>query len=388
MIAFAVSASLGVLFGVATRFARKVLTPAETPDNRLEVVATNSSNTSPIGISIVLCGPEADLEGELSYIFDAGSRHTQSQAGHARIGPPKDQQLVEGKLHVSRDVLQLDRGELRVGARGRITGWWFAAPEQLGYQVEHVRLSLPLGPAPAWLIRPNERDVNHWAIHVHGRGALPHETLRGVIPFATEGFTNLVISYRNDPGAPSGIRGRYGLGLAESADVEAAMRWAISQGATHLTLVGWSMGATACVCAARGPLANYVVGMVLESPALDWCEILLQQAKLARVPKFLSTVGMWLLRSGIVPGAMYGQRGTPLSQLCGDQLASLISVPTLIHASPDDTFVPWNAAVRAATKRPMLITLAVSQGEHVKLWNVNPTRWHTLTQQFIRDRLR
>ncbi len=153
-----------------------------------------------------------------------------------------------------------------------------------------------------------------------------------------------------------------------------------------MTLVGWSMGATACLLAAtNGENAGLVNGLVLDSPALDWPGLLRRQARLANAPSFIAEIGVLLLQCGVVRGAVPGQRSTDLSMLTPARLISQLRVPMLIHASPDDTFVPWQGALRAAQLKSRLVRLHPSRGEHVKLWNVDPKSWEQETSLFIRS---
>ena len=75
---------LGVLAGgavaAALKFARMVVTPAARPESKVEVVALESSDDAPAGMRIWLAGPDTDLEGSYSFIFDAGVRETQHLA--------------------------------------------------------------------------------------------------------------------------------------------------------------------------------------------------------------------------------------------------------------------------------------------------------------------
>lgn len=382
----------GAAIAVATHFARQVLTPAAVPDAKVEVVGLDQSaqhvthESGDTAQLVWLQGPDVELDGEYSFIFDAHSRMSQQKAGHARLGPVVKKRHTRSGNQVARRVLSVERGNLRVGARGRITGWWFTDPSELGYEVQLISLPVENGVSWGWVIRPTDARPGKWAVHVHGRGALPHETLRGVIPFAKAGVTSLVIAYRNDPGAPSGLHGRYGLGLAEQDDVNAAIGWAKANGATGVTLVGWSMGATACVLAAG--LRNnqdIVEAMVLDSPALDWPGLLRNQARLLKLPTVLADLGMALLRTGLVRGAVPGSQSTDLWLLTPARLARLIHVPTLIHASPDDTFVPWAGALQVAQLRGSYVRLHPARGEHVKLWNVDPAKWEAETESFISE---
>ncbi|MBO1901862.1 hypothetical protein J4H92_07860 [Leucobacter weissii] len=378
VIAGAAAGTVGAAIGLSAHFARRVLTPARLPEARTIVRAVDSDADG--RGRIWLRGPDAALPGKYSFIFDDGS-------SHARLGAALEQ-VVRGRDRlVAREVLAVDRGSLRPGARGRVTGWWYTDPAELGFETRRVGLRLEGGPSWAWIVSPPaDRALDgRWAIHVHGRGALPEETLRGVAPFARAGITSLILAYRNDPGAPRGLRGRYGLGLAESRDVDAALAWVREQGATSVTLAGWSMGGTAClIAAARGPQHGLVDGLVLDSPAVDWSGLLDRQARLSRVPTGVARLAGALMQLGIVRGAVPGRRSTDIASLSPERFAAELRVPVLIHASPGDTFVPWEGARRLAELKPESVRLRQGAGEHVKLWNVDPGSWERATETFVR----
>ncbi|XPP25912.1 MAG: alpha/beta hydrolase family protein [Leucobacter sp.] len=370
----------GGSLALAAHFARRVLTPALRPEARVTVWAVETDADAPGGRLVWIHGPDAALPGVYSFIWADG-------AGHARLGPVVDR-IRDGRLErVARPVLAVDRGELRAGVRGRVTGWWYTDPAELGYETERVAIPVDGGLSWAWLVRPapDAEQTGRWAVHVHGRGALPEETLRGVAPLARAGVTSLVIAYRNDPGAPPGLRGRYGLGLAERRDADDAISWAIAHGAHRVTLVGWSMGATASVLAAtRGPHRSVIDGLVLDSPALDWPSLLMRQARLVGLPAPFARLAMQLLQRGWIRGAVPGRQGTDLQALTAGELARGLRVPVLVHASPEDTFVPWDGSLSFARLQPELVTLREAEGEHVKLWNVDRETWEATTEAFVR----
>lgn len=368
----------GVALAGSAVFARAVATPAVRPAAPVELVRLGRVGDARV---VWLRGPDVALPGQYGLLWDGG---------HARLG------RVVGRSAglVARELISLDAGQLGEGARCRITGWWYPSAQALAHEsddvsgVEEVALPLKGGQAPAWVFRPSRRARpgrrGRWAIHVHGRGALPTETLRGVAPLARAGVTNLVVSYRNDPGAPVGGGGRYGFGVTEAQDVDAAVQYAIEQGATRVTLVGWSMGGTACiVAAAQGDHRDRIDGMILDSPAVDWPALLEHQARLHRAPGVLARVGMSLIERGVVATDSAG--GLDLSQITPEVIASNLRVPTLIHASRGDTFVPSAGAERLAELCPGLVHLRlVTQGEHVKLWNTDPHAWELVTERFAR----
>ncbi|MFD5600608.1 alpha/beta hydrolase family protein [Leucobacter sp. NPDC058333] len=365
----ALAGAAGALVG-GIALARRAVTPASVPESPVTVVELGDYAGSP---AIWLNGVDADLPGKYSFIFGQG-------AGHARVGAVL---ASEGDTAV-RQLVRVDRGDLAVGTRGRITGWWFTEPEELGFRVEHVTYPTDLGDADAWIVYPRLRRKRRWAVHVHGRGALPHETLRGVTSLAQSGVTSLIISYRNDPGAPPGVRGRYGVGFSESRDVDAAIAEVLRRGAERVTLVGWSMGGTACLVAAtRGAHRDRIDGLILDSPAVDWNALLRYHAAAQSVPGAIAGIGVGMLARGWVRAGESG--GLPIDELHPETFAAELRVPVLIHASQQDTFVPSAGAERLAALRPDLVQLRLQPGaEHVKLWNVDTAGWEGVTRAFAR----
>lgn len=365
------AAALGVAGAVAAgvTLARKAVVPryVDMP------VVVDQLKRSESRQYVWLTGQDADLPGRYSFRFD-------DDAGHARLGP------VLGRRggRTVREVLQLDRGELSEGTRGRIGGWWFTSPDELGFRVERITYPTELGEATAWLIHPRRAKKKRWAVHVHGKGALPEETLRGVAPLARAGITSLVISYRNDPGAPAGENGRYGIGIAESRDVDAAIAEAMRRGAARVTLFGWSMGGTASLVAATsGQHVGVIDGLILDSPAVDWATLLRYHASLLYAPRAIADIGIRLLDAGVVRGGE--PEGIAFARLTPEYFAQHLRVPVLIHASKGDTFVPYESSQKLADARPDLVQLRLQdEGEHVKLWNVASEPWERVTEQFAR----
>jgi predicted alpha/beta-fold hydrolase len=153
------------------------------------------------------------------------------------------------------DILSLDgtsivrefeplRGTLTVGEPSRLDSFSIEGnpAEALGLDFEHVVYKSELGEYPAWLI-PGDRET--WAIFVHGWKADQQETLRMLPTVVEPGFPSLVITYRNDEGTPGNPDGFYRFGATEWRDVEAAVQYALDQGASDIMLIGYSMGGAA-----------------------------------------------------------------------------------------------------------------------------------------------
>ncbi|KAM9862488.1 S9 family peptidase [Leucobacter sp. BZR 635] len=335
-------------------------------------------------LAVWISGDGAAGRGRQSLLFDApgampGEGTGAAPQGHARLGPV----LARNGQDVLRAVERVDSGELVPGVTGRMVGWWYTAPEELGYRVEEISYETELGPMTAWIVHPKRARKKRWAVHVHGRGASPAETFRGIEPFARAGITSMIISYRNDLGQPAGVNGRYGMGISESRDVDAAIAEARSRGAERVTLMGWSMGGTASLLAvARGIHRDVLDGIVLESPGADWPGILREKATDHRLPTWIADLGMSLLERGTVASGEPG--GVDFAELRPEALARGIDVPALLLASPNDRFVPWHGSRVLAAERPDLVQFVSIPGAgHVRLWNADPETWEQTVLGFV-----
>lgn len=402
-VAAAVGAGVAALGAKLARSSVEVDRGGERPIRVLSVLRgaqAESGDYEAGSTSVWMTGLGADAPGAHSLLFEsaphdavqsgAGAAGTTERCGsaplpvgelgHAQLGP------VVGRRDgaVLRRVVSVTRGDLSAGSVGRMVGWWYSAPEDLGLRVERITYPTELGDMEAWIVRPRWPRKRRWAVHVHGRGADAAEALRGVIPAAAAGITSMVIRYRNDAGQPAGERERYAMGLAEAHDVDAAVGEALSRGAERVTLFGWSMGGTACLVAARdGRHRGAIDGMVLDSPATDWPGLLRAQTRSRRLPGWIADLGMAYLSGDAVKGGVPG--GLNLEELTPEAFAPGLAVPTLILASEADQLVPWQGSLRLAELRPDMVQLEkFYDAGHVRLWNANPERWEARVLMFLR----
>ena len=155
-------------------------------------------------------------------------------------------------------------------------------PGARGLAFHDVDVPGPLGPYPAWFV-PAGGDT--WVVMVHGRGGSRREGLRVLPALHERGHPVLVVSYRNDEGAPASADGHDHLGDTEWVDVEAAVRHALGNGARRIVLFGWSMGgALTGAFLDRSPEASAVAAVVWDAPLVDWRATLRQQARNRRLP--------------------------------------------------------------------------------------------------------
>jgi alpha-beta hydrolase superfamily lysophospholipase len=363
-------AALASVAGAAfvTAVARKVVTPPVAAAEGLRVLA--------VGVDTVTLSatPESRQPGNYGLWFARGS-------GHARIG----RVVTSTKRTVTRELLGVDSGRLTKDSRARIGGWFYSSPAALDVASHSVWITTPVGEAPAWLI-PAPGDPSTWMIAVHGRGVRRAETLRAVPVFRRNGYTSLLVSYRNDGDAPASDDGLYALGDTEWEDVDAAMAYALDHGATSLVLMGWSMGgATVLQAATRSPHAHAVRGIVLESPVVDWVTALRHQGR-ALGPANPFRTGALQVISRSWGGRMTGQlRPIDLGRLDFVGRAGELAVPILLMHSSDDTYVPVTASRALAKLRKDIVTYEeFTVAGHTKLWNYDAARWEGAIDRWLR----
>ena len=374
--AAASTAVVAAASGLGIYFARQVVTPARTRDANLEILAVTKSEH---GRQVILpANADTTVEGTYSLYFDGGD-------GHARIGAIRSYVPREGT--VARDVEEVYSGDLAAARRGWWSGSIYPSPAAVGLPEEEVQIPVENGTAPAWLVRTPGAQT--WAIMVHGRGARRTECLRAVRTAREAELTSLLISYRNDGEAPYASDGRYGLGLTEWHDVEAAIRYALDHGARDVVLFGWSMGGAISLQAAdRSPLRRYIRAMVLDGPVINWLDVLSHHAKVNRIPAQAGRLGQWLI-SNAAGRALTGL-AAPLDLKSMDWVtrAEEIRIPTLILHSKDDDFVPYGPSAELAGKNPGVITFEpFTQAGHTKEYNVDPGRWERVVLGWLNNAL-
>jgi pimeloyl-ACP methyl ester carboxylesterase len=347
---------------VSVIVARRVIIP---PSRREEDVVIRSVDLD-AGLVVLDSTADSRLPGEYSFWFTR-------ESGHARIG----EIVASTPATVTRRLLGVDSGDITTARRGRLTGWFYLTPADLGVPFDDVAIPTPLGDAPAWLVPAADSTGDLWAIHVHGRAVRRPETLRAVPIFREAGYNSLVVSYRNDNEAPRSDDFRYALGDREWLDIDAAMRLAVDRGATQIVLVGWSMGGSMALQAlTRSAVGDRVTGVMLESPVVDWIAALDFQVRLRRLPVMVRSFVILLYKS------RWGRVFTGLAEpLDIDRLdfvtrAKELDRPVLILHSDDDGFVPSTASRALAIARPDIVSYeAFEVARHTKLWNYDRDRW-------------
>ncbi|CAN7285702.1 alpha/beta fold hydrolase [Microbacterium sp. LjRoot45] len=356
----ALAVMTALLAFVAARMARRVVTPAgRRTDTRIldvDVAAQTITLTR---------SPDTALPGRYG-LFTAGTE------GYLKLGSV----LSGDEDSVTRKLLTHIGSDAHLAADAAFSGWYFDRPEQLHLPFESELVGSAVGPCPAWIF-PAAEPTDTWVIQVHGRGTNRAECLRAVPLFHGLGITSLLVSYRNDGSAPRSRAGTYGLGATEWRDVDAAIGLARRRGARRILIMGWSMGgAIALQVALSSAHRDLIVGVILESPVVDWRRVLTYQAHLMGLPTAVAGLAIGALSTEWATPLVGTEARIPFERLDVVARASELRHPILILHSDDDGFVPSDASHDLVVARPDLVELQVfDTARHTKLWNYDQDRW-------------
>jgi uncharacterized protein len=384
------SAALLAAAGGATWFyaARVVEPPLRRPVEPVE--ADRVTIVDRRGDVLVLAGTDAHRPGWWGVRWDGG---------YARVGPPTD----AAGPQVHRPVTFL-RGIAAPHTPALLDPWAVPVddPTVLGVAVDEVVVPGPIGPLPTWRFTPGVPPAGDpsgptsgtgpgtgqvagpgtWAVLVHGRSGSRAETHRLAGICLDAGLTTLTISYRNDPDAPASPDGRSHLGATEWMDVEAAVTWALANGADDVVLVGLSMGG-ACVTELlrRSVLADRVRAVVLEAPVLEWGPVI----RSAAVQRGLPPAVLPLL---LPPTLALAGRRTGIDFRSLGSFDGIAPVPVLLVHGDADTTVPVELADALADTAPEVVTyLRVPGAGHLRAWNLARDEVEAAVRGFLAERV-
>jgi pimeloyl-ACP methyl ester carboxylesterase len=305
--------------------------------------------------------------------------------GHVRVGDVVD--VDRGRGLVERELIAVDSGYLAPGG-ARWNQYYYGSPpdESLGLETRHISYAGELGAMPAWLVPAAGGAGERWAVLVHGRGARREETVRAVRPLHEGGWTCLVPTYRNDEGVPEGPDGRYALGLSEWRDVDAALGYAAEHGAHEVLLAGWSMGgAIVLQLLDRSDRCGLVSRVLLDSPVIDWGDVLAHHARAHGVPSYVGSLARSMMNRPWGHRLVGVHEGVDLALTDWVTRSEELHHRILLIHSADDEFVPVGPSRALAQARPDLVSLVEWQGaRHTKEWNTDPQRWESLVRDFVR----
>jgi pimeloyl-ACP methyl ester carboxylesterase len=282
---------------------------------------------------------------------------------------------------VTRTIDQVLSGMLQAGQAVRIDVRVFDGDPRSARGLAFQTVTFPSehGAMPAWYVPPTTEKVSDtWVIAVHGYAATRTETLRMLPIVAAAGLPTLAISYRNDPEAPASPDGHYHLGDTEWRDVQSAIAYARTHGATGVVLYAWSMGGALSMSALRRMPAEdsgMIRGVVMDSGNFDWTAILDYQGSQRGLPGFVTWTAERIIE---------WRADLSLDELDQVPYAKQLTVPMLVFIDHDDKTVPNQPALDFARQRPDLVTLIQTDGGgHTGSWNADPDAYGAAVRTFL-----
>ncbi len=289
--------------------------------------------------------------------------------GHGRIGDL----LTDEDGIATREYVAVD-GRPEVGTPARMTREVFGTDPLIarGLVFDEVTFPAPLGLLGAWVVDGGDT----WVIHVHGHGGDRIEALRALPAINRSGLSSFVIDYRNDDGVAEDPSGYYLHGATEWRDLEAAVTYALDQGAGSVVLYGYSMGGGVVMSFLyKSPLAASVSGVVLDAPMLDLSRVIDQAAGQIHVPGFITSTAR------LITEKRFDIEFADMAYLGA---VDRLEVPVLLFHGDDDDRIPVETSDELATARPDLVTYErVLGAKHVHAWNLDSARYEAALESFL-----
>jgi pimeloyl-ACP methyl ester carboxylesterase len=313
--------------------------------------------------------PELDAPGVLGLNWGTG------------YGQLQPQFIVNEDGGVVREMQRLTGEAPGVGATAFIDANAFPDDPQTAFGIDfsEIQYQSPLGPVNAWRILA---AGDAWVIHVHGLGASRSEALRLIRPLAEEGYSQLVIDYRNDEGAPADPSGFNRFGETEWEDIAAAVNLLVDEGVTRIMLIGYSTGAAHIFSYLYQGADPAVKAVVVDSPNLDFEQTVDLGASQRSLPFVgLPIPGTLIWTAKKIASIRFGVDWERVDYLVG---ADRLQVPVLVIHGTDDQTVPLASSQELVEARPDLVTISIVPGaDHVRSWNVSPLTYQTTVIDFL-----
>lgn len=279
--------------------------------------------------------------------------------------------LAEGGSSIERAFIHDEGRPPAVGDLAELDPRAFPEPEE--GSVPEVAVEGPLGTYPAWFA-DGERDT--WAIVAHGNALTRRDGLRMGPVLEASGLPTLWITYRNDAVAPADPSGLLRYGLTEWEDLQAAVAYALDQGAQEVVLIGYSMGGGIVMSfLQKSALVDAVRGVVLDSPMLDFSETVDDNASRETLPlvgiplpSSLTAAAKW------IADQRFDVRWGDLDYL--EDPSAYEGIPFLVFHGTEDTTVPIATSRTFARLLPDDVALVTCPGaDHIECWNVDEVRY-------------
>jgi hypothetical protein len=264
----------------------------------------------------------------------------------------------------------------------RFTKEIWLTPEQAGLTSEEVTIATPSGSFPASTVRVPGSD--RWAVLTHGRSGDRHDMLRMAHPLHAAGYNLLLTTYAGDNVARPAEDGIWHFGATEWDEIEAAVQYALDQGAQTLVMGAVSLGgAVTDGFLARSTLADQVDGVILDAPVSSVRDVIDESAESRTIPGVgwsipepVEDVGM------LIAGLRFG---IDFDAVDYTDMAGLFDMPLLTFQTSEDQTVPKAVNDRFMTEASgrggtYVVTPGVG---HVLSWNADPPAYEKAITQFV-----
>ena len=296
------------------------------------------------------------------------------EGGYAQVGPATGDGPTE-----TRSFTLLEGTPPPVGAGvAALDSFAFPGdPAILGLAFDKVAFPGPEGDLSAWLV---PGTGTRWVVAVHGLGASPREFLRMLDSTRELGMPTLIVTYRNDPGAPA-TEGRLILaGQEEWEDVAAAVAYAGRRGASDVVLYGASMGGALVLSYLLEAPTAPVAGVILEAANADLRHVIDIRSGEA-LP-----IGGLIGNSFLAVGRLFTTMRTGIDFDTVDYVARSgdLTVPMLVFQGREDTTVPFAIGEALAEARPDLVEFhPLDDAGHVRAWNEDADDYREIVTAFL-----
>ena len=284
----------------------------------------------------------------------------------------------------TRPVLDVIGDAPNVGDRYGLTRDVWLDPEQAGLDAKDVVITTPDGRQfPAWQV--DAEDSTRWAILTHGKGASRSEKLRMAQALHRNDYNVLVITHTGDVGAPPYDDGMVHYGRTEWQELEAAIELADAGGAETIVLGGTSHGGAVTLgMLARGNLTRKVDGLILDSPASSFEDVIDEAAEFRSLPVVNQPIPESLEDAAKIAVAF--RYGVDFSAVDYSGMGGLIGVPLLTFQGVADRTVPKAVNDRFMREAGAGGTYVVVDGaDHVLAWNVDPEAYEQAIEEFTKE---
>jgi alpha-beta hydrolase superfamily lysophospholipase len=263
--------------------------------------------------------------------------------------------------------------------------YWFGIPTTWAAEATgataRTAYGVVIGGNPAWFFASPTGDNSTVAIFVHGQNGTRLDGLRFVDVARRAGVASLVISYRNDVGAPADPSGRLQYGQTEWRDLDAAVTWAKDNGANRVVIVGQSMGgAIVAAFLENSSQKGDITGVVLDAPMLSLDDVVTNGSRSA-LPGGLAVPTPVIKAAEQIVTWRYGVDWAATDYLDD---TSWVRVPTLVLQGAQDPKVPLSIATDLKGAQPDLVTLHVfPTAQHAESWNADRETYTQVVRSYL-----